>query len=225
LKPAAHKLSVGIVEYLRNEILRGTYPPGSKLPEIPLSQRFNTSRTVVREALRILGEIGLVTLNPHRRATVTSPTPRRVRELFSLRAVLEAFALKLCMTEGRLGRPEIDEIERRYEVLKVSVQSGDAFSMIEADMGLHWALCAPCGHELLLDQLSALQTQTRACIFLTKFYGSDVDSEIEAHAPILAAVRSCDTDRAEAAMRNHISSAGERLLIRMTEVQRVNRRG
>lgn len=215
----APKLSIGIVEYLREEILRGTFPPGSRLPEVPLSQKFSTSRTVVREALQTLSEMGLVTLPPHRRATVTSISPKGIRELFSLRAVLESYAIRIAMTEGRFREVELNEIENRYAALKSSVQSGDPFSMIEADMDLHWAICEPCGHELLLDQLRSLQTRTRASIFFTKVYGSDVINEIEAHAPILAAIRSFDTDRAEASMHNHITAAGERLLVRMMEVE------
>ena len=213
------KLAVGIIEYLKDEILRGTFPPGSVLPEVPIATKFNASRTVVREALRSLSEMGLVTLQPHRRATVTSMTPKGVRELFSLRAVLESFAVRLCMTEGRYGRREMEEIGGRYEVLRRSVLGGDEFSVVEADMDFHWAICAPCGHEMLLEQLKSLQTRSRVCIFLTKFYGSDVVNEIEAHAPILAAIRASHTKTAEEAMHSHITNAGERLLIRMIEVE------
>lgn len=212
------KLAVGVVEFLQNEILRGKFPPGSTLAEVPISKQFQTSRTVVREALRSLAEMGLVTLHPHRRATVSSLTPRSVRELFTLRSVLESFAVRLCMTEGRYSNAEIKVIEARYEALRESVVAADEFAVVEADMNFHWAVCSPCGHELLLDQLKSLQTRTRVCIFLTKFYGSDIDSEIEAHAPILAAIRSSHTKAAEESMYSHISNAGERLLMRMSQV-------
>ena len=187
------------------------------MPEVPIAKQFNASRTVVREALRSLSEMGLVTLHPHRRATVTSVTPKGVRELFGLRAVLEGFAVRLCMTEGRYGRTEIAEIERRFETMRRMVEKGDEFSVVEADMDFHWAICAPCGHELLLDQLRSLQTRSRVCIFMTKVYGSDIDSEVEAHAPILAAIRAAHTKGVEDAVQSHITTAGERLLIRMME--------
>ena len=146
-------------------------------------------------------------------------TPKGVREVFSLRAILESFAVRLCMMEGHYGRREMEEIGGRYEVLRRSVVGGDEFSVVEADMDFHWAICAPCGHEMLLEQLKSLQTRSRVCIFLTKFYDSDVVNKIEAHAPILAAIRASHTKTAEEAMHSHITNAGERLLIRMIEVE------
>ena len=92
-----------------------------------------------------------------------------------------------------------------------------AYATIEADMAFHWAVCSPCRHEMLLDQLKGLQTQTRQFIFYTKFYSSDAEGEVEAHLPILMAVRNTAPERAESAMRDHIISAGERLLVSMLE--------
>ncbi|HET7718203.1 MAG TPA: FCD domain-containing protein, partial [Bauldia sp.] len=87
----------------------------------------------------------------------------------------------------------------------------------EADMAFHWAVCSPCQHHMLLEQLASLQTKTRQFIFFTKFYSSDSEGEVEAHMPIFMAVRNASPDRAEAAMRDHIISAGERLLVSMLE--------
>jgi DNA-binding GntR family transcriptional regulator len=210
-------LSSAVVAYIRDAILRGIYPPGSPLPEIPLAKQVGASRTTVREALRSLSEAGLVTIHPRRGAAVGSMSPRRARELFTLRAVLEAFAVRLALTEGKIRQDELAQIEVAFEQLRRSRESGDAYAMIEADMAFHWAVCRPCRHEILLDQLSGLQTQTRQFIFYTKFYSSDAEGEVEAHMPILMAVRLSSPERAEAAMRDHIISAGERLLVSMLE--------
>lgn len=148
---------------------------------------------------------------------VASLSPQRTREIFSLRAVLEGFAVRLALTEGKIRRAELAAIEDAFDHMRHCAQIGDAFAMIEADMALHWAICCPCGHELLLEHLSGLQACTRQSIFYTKFYDSDAESEVEAHTPLVQAVRSGEPDRAEAAIRNHIMSAGERLLVRMLE--------
>ena len=214
---APETLSSAVVGYIRDAILRGTYPPGSPLPEIPLSKQVGASRTIIREALRSLSEAGLVTIHPRRGAFVGSMSPRRARELFTLRSVLEAFAVRIALTEGRIRQDELARIEAAFEQLRHCGESGDAYAMIEADMAFHWAVCSPCRHEMLLDQLKGLQTQTRQFIFYTKFYASDAEGEVEAHMPILMAVRNMAPERAEAAMRDHIISAGERLLVSMLE--------
>jgi len=210
-------LSSAVVGYIRDAILRGTYPPGAPLPEIPLSRQVGASRTVIREALRSLSEAGLVTIHPRRGAFVGSMSPRRARELFTLRSVLEAFAVRIALTEGRIRGEELARIEAAFEQLRHCRESGDAFATIEADMAFHWAVCSPCRHEMLLDQLKGLQTQTRQFIFYTKFYSSDAEGEVEAHMPILMAVRNTAPERAESAIRDHIISAGERLLVSMLE--------
>jgi len=210
-------LALTIVDHIKNGILRGDYLPGSPLPEIPLTRTFIASRTTIREALRSLSETGLVVLHPRRGATVASLSPQRAREIYSLRAVLEAFAVKLALTEGRIRSHEFAQIDAAFIQLQNSVEAGDAFAMIEADMAFHWAICSPCGHEILLEQLHGLQARTRQFIFYTKFYDSDAEGEVEAHMPILAAIRSREAGRAEMAVRDHITSAGERLLVRMLD--------
>ena len=210
-------LTAAVVRHIQELILRGEFPPGSALPEIPLARRLDTSRGTVREALRELAELGLVDLLARRGAAVAQLSPQRAREIFSLRALLESFAVRLALTEGRIGPAETGRIEAAFATMQRCAESGDTAGLIDADMAFHWAICVPCGHELLLEQLRGLQVRTRQCIFYTKFYESDVESEVAAHTPLLRAVLSGEADRAETAMRDHIAMAGERLLIRLYE--------
>jgi DNA-binding GntR family transcriptional regulator len=99
--------------------------------------------------------------------------------------------------------------------MRSCVNTNEVAALVEADMAFHWAICSPCGHTLLLDHLRRLQVGTRQFIVCTKFYDSDADSEVESHAPLLRAVLQNESDRAEVAMREHITTAGERLLLKM----------
>ena len=209
-------LTAAVVKHIQDLILRGEFPPGSALPEIPLARRLETSRGTVREALRELAELGLVELHARRGAVVAQLSAQRAREIFSLRALLESFAVRLALTEGRIAAAR-RRIEAAFATMERCAESGDTAALIDADMAFHWAVCAPCGHELLLEQLRGLQVRTRQCIYYTKFYESDVESEVASHTPLLRAIQSGEADRAEAAMRDHIATAGERLLVRLLE--------
>jgi DNA-binding GntR family transcriptional regulator len=208
-------LSSAVVRHIQEAILRGDYSPGSSLPEIPLARKLDTSRGTIREALRALADLGLIELHPHRGAVVSVISPQRIREIFSLRALLEAFAVKLAVTEGRMGGTARQRIEQAFDHMHHCADKGDVAALIEADMALHWAMCTPCEHEILLEHLRGLQVRTRQAIFYTKFYDSDAENEVEAHTPLLRAVLSGEADRAEAAMRTHILGAGERLVMKM----------
>ena len=109
-------------------------------------------------------------------------SPKLVREIVSLRAVLEAFAVRLAITEGRIGRADLADIEAAFEHLRLTSDKGVSFATIEADMAFHRSSRALSEREVLLEQL-----------------------------------RSLDPDRAEAVVKTHINSVGERLLVRLLE--------
>jgi DNA-binding GntR family transcriptional regulator len=213
-------LTSAVVKHIQDLILTGEFPPGSALPEIPLSQRLGASRGTIREALRALAELGLVQLHARRGAVVSELSPQRAREIFSLRALLESFAVRQGLMEGRIRAAELSAIEAAFEAMRRCAEPGQTAALIEADMAFHWAICSPCGHEILLEHLRGLQVSTRQFIFYTKFYDSDVESEVEAHGPVLRAIQSADADRAQEAVREHITNAGERLLVRMLDKRR-----
>src|SRR5690554_3440569 len=130
LKPAQHRTVVGdIVEQMKDLILEGTFRPGERLPsEKDLAVRFGVSRPALREALRTLNGLGLVTQT--REGAVVSTRDERffaeplswllllnrvtVRELFEARKVLEVQIVGLAAhraTERDLQRIA-DEQER-----------------------------------------------------------------------------------------------------------------
>ncbi|WP_226576335.1 GntR family transcriptional regulator [Acuticoccus sediminis] len=198
-------------------ILRGDFSPGAPLRELTLAKRFEASRSTVREALRLLTDTGLVMVSPRHGAEVVAVSATVVHEVYTLRATLEAFAVRLAINAGRMHGEHLEAIEAAYAALCEAAERTDPVAQIEADMDFHLALCQPCGHGLLLHHLKQLQARTRLCILYTKIYRSDAESEALSHRPILAAVRAAEIDSAENALREHILGAGQRLLVRIGE--------
>ena len=79
---------------IRTAILTGQLKPGERLVEATVARQLNVSRGPVREALKLLGAEGLVEDEPRRGAFVLSLTTLDVREIYDLRAALEARAAK-----------------------------------------------------------------------------------------------------------------------------------
>lgn len=79
---------------LRDEILRGALKPGEKIIEEQLCADLGISRAPLREALRLLGQQGLVEHLPRRGARVTEWSTSDILQLFALRHVLERHAIE-----------------------------------------------------------------------------------------------------------------------------------
>jgi len=99
-----------LLRLLRQAILSGRYPPGSRLNESQLAREFNISRIPIREALMQLQESGLVTNHARRGMFVTRLTDEDVQRINSIRVVLEAEALRLCRANLTKASAEIWEL-------------------------------------------------------------------------------------------------------------------
>src|SRR6516165_1571234 len=95
-----------LAEQIEALVLSGELLPGSKLDEQGLAQRFQVSRTPIREALRQLASGGLIELKVNRGAFVAEVTPERLEEMFVAMAEMEA-------TCARLAAMSMTPVERR----------------------------------------------------------------------------------------------------------------
>lgn len=117
--PTAQEL---VLESLREAILDGIMPPGSRLRQEDLAAAFKTSRIPVREALRVLEYEGLATSEPHRGFTVTALDADQIEEIYELRTVLESHAVRLAIP--LLTAPDLDELQRLYDEME-ALQAAD----------------------------------------------------------------------------------------------------
>jgi GntR family transcriptional regulator of vanillate catabolism len=85
---------------LRQMVLRGEFPTGSRVPEIPVAQRLGVSRTPVRLALGQLEQEGLLRSSPRRGFVVREITVRQIIDAFEVRGALEALACRLAIEKG-----------------------------------------------------------------------------------------------------------------------------
>src|SRR5205814_10296936 len=84
-----------IAVVLEDEIVSGTLPPGAVLRQEQLSERFKVSRTPIREALRRLAALGLVSFEPNRGVRVRTVSREELYEAFLVRAELESLATEV----------------------------------------------------------------------------------------------------------------------------------
>ena len=187
-------------------VLDGEVPPGFKLDEQALAQRFGVSRTPVREVLRHLASIGLIELRPNRGAFVKTVTPEQLEEMFVAMAELEA-------TCARLAAMSMTPVERRglqrlHERMGEMAEREQVEDFVAGNETFHTLIYAGAHNSLLEEATIAIRRRVaayRKAQFRTA--GRLARSHAE-HDAVVKAIVSAEPARAHAAMLHHVDLVG-----------------
>jgi DNA-binding GntR family transcriptional regulator len=210
LLPNRRSLSDDVVDRLRAAIVRGVFPPGQRLSEAALADALGVSRGPIREAFALLEREGLLKLERHRGARVTSLSIDDINEIYELRVALERLAIeRACRfaTQSDLGAMQ-DIVER----LRDAVERADVNAVVEFDVGFHDLIYIAAKHERLYQSWSLLRPQIETFLFSRSMdQGNYLDNSVREHAGLLDIIRDKQQTQAIATIEDHIHSAYERL--------------
>ena len=209
------------VKRLQKMIDDGKFNPGEKLPsERELVAQFSISRSVVREALRVLEAQGLVTIRQGKGVyvqkpglqTVLQPVLRLLKDgsitlqnLMQARYLLEPEIVKIAskmITEDQLNR-----LEQEYRDMIRYLDYPEKY--LEADKTFHSLLVACTGNPVLVIMMWPVITMFNGFIELLYQVPGTPQKVFTAHDTILKALRNHDPEAAEAAMRSHLQEVVE----------------
>ncbi len=203
-------LAATVAQRLRSLILSGQLQPGMSLRLAPLANSLDVSVMPVREALRRLEAEGLVVLMPRRGAVVAELSIEDAEEIYALRIGLEA----LCARHAaeRLTDADVAELETLFGRMEAAQEAGDLDDLIDRDHSFHAYLYALSGRQRLTRMIAELQDRSRR--YLPSYYRAWelLENPVEAHAPILDAIRTRDPAVVERLTREHMEQAAGRLL-------------
>jgi DNA-binding GntR family transcriptional regulator len=199
------RTSASIAKLIRREILAGTLKPDQPLLEREIASELEVSRTPVREALFVLQGEGLVELVPRRYARVRRITDINIKQIYSLRRLLEIYAAENAALYAE--QDDITDIETTLLRQKNLPKGCSALEQAEADLAFHYAVAAASNSPLL-------QTVTRQVLALTATLRSRVKYDAQhsrrmlgQHKKILGAIRKRDAALAAELMGEHIDES------------------
>jgi DNA-binding GntR family transcriptional regulator len=192
------------LEALRAAILSGRYRPGDHLGEVELAGSLGVSRGTVREALRHLQQEGLVTAGNRGMLRVNSLTSAEVRELFRVRAALEALAVREVITSSRR---EAAVASLRTALERLSDEEEPSARM-EADLAFHLLLCQLSGNSMLVEAWQRLEGRMRVAILNGASWQAPMMAR-DRHVPIVDAIERGDVDAAVRVVDEHMTAAAE----------------
>ncbi|MYS80592.1 FadR/GntR family transcriptional regulator [Embleya scabrispora] len=205
-----------ILEYVVQAGLR----PGDRLPtEKDLADEVRMSRTVVREAVKILSALGRLSVQKGRGIYVAEPEQsswqqslanflpadlRQVDELFEFRRHLETTAANLAAQ--RATPAQVKAIREAARQSTHAAQQGDIDAFTRADDAFHTGIAAAAANMFFVstvDAMRRLQQQVMA-IGLAGVAGGSLQVAAEQHEAIAEAIAGGETGRAETLMAEHI---------------------
>lgn len=204
---------------LETAILDGRYPPGSRLPQEELCERFAVSRTPIREALRKLQAKSLVVVVPNKGATVALLSRKELLDIYDVRAELEGFSCELagaritdqCIAELDAAQRELEDAVRLLDPAAAddAAAAGTALRMKLANDWFHTAIHQTAGNAPLLQVIRDLGDRCPKDYISRALRASPEvrDLNIGEHRRIRAALGAGDGRAARLAMRDHIMHA------------------
>ncbi|GFM18301.1 MULTISPECIES: GntR family transcriptional regulator [Mycobacteriaceae] len=203
-----------VADELREAILRGTYPPGTRLRQEELAGQYGASRVPVREALRLLESEGLVTTVANAGAWIARLSLQECVELYQVRERIEPLLLRYSMPELSEG-----QIDRLAELADTMVRTTDVEHFLELDREFHLGSYAGAGTTFLGPTVQRLWNTTQHYRRAFTRLLDDESNRIvhDEHHMLVAAIRERDSDDAERVLLGHIRRT-RRQLARHPEV-------
>ncbi len=199
-----------IITALRSAIETGLLQPGARLVERDLCEQLAVSRTSLREALRELQAVGVLTHTENRGLAVVAPTPEDAENAYRLRAVVEALAVEQFIELA--DDAERDQLAANGSALKKAYQSGSVERMLLCKRGFYDCICSGAKNSLALDIINRLVLRTsslRRGSLARKERQQQSVKEINA---ILDAIRRKDVSAAKVAATTHVENAARSAL-------------
>src|SRR5262245_28248057 len=188
--------------------------PGAIVNEAALAERFGVSRGPVREAVRRLQGIRLVSREPYMKASVVKLTSAEVLELFQVREALEGMACRLAAQ--RVTDGELDRIAAEMEAARQARLHPKGKKRPQADFDFHERIVRASRNGRIADALCGdLYHLLRIYRRRSGAVPERRDAAYADHWQIFRAIKARDGELAESLMRSHIVRAAQHVAGRL----------
>jgi DNA-binding GntR family transcriptional regulator len=205
--------AVDVYGAIKERILTGQFKPGNKLSDQELATGLGVSRTPVRHTLNRLAQEGLLDESKGKGYYVADLDAQQVADLYALREVLEAHAVRLAAE-----RATPSNIEELIEVLatleKLSEDLSKRGEEIRVGLKIHEIIARASGDAFLHETMVRLLNRMHFFIWMDTLNEDPQSAEVtrREHSRLLEYIQSGKVDEAEALVRTHIRTAKQGIL-------------
>jgi len=200
-QPTRHQ----IAEKIRESILDGSLVPGERLVERKLAETLGTSQSAIREALVQLELEGHVSKKPNSGTFVTHFSQRDLENTFSVRRVLEGFAVEGAARQST--KADHERLEELYQHSLKAARSHESQKYIRCDLRWHIAVWESTHNECLVECLRRVVVPLFgfSTIRVAMQPGFDLLNDLQSHRLLLDAIAAGEPEMAKRAFNTAMS--------------------
>jgi DNA-binding GntR family transcriptional regulator len=196
-------MSEQLANIVRQMIVDGVIPAGSRINEVHLARDLGVSRTPLREAIaRLVREDTLATV-PRVGAFVRPLTIEEFEQIYPIRALLDPEALRLA---GLPSREHIGRLERLNARIDAATNPDN---IIALDDEWHLLLIEGCPNKVLIDLIQKFMRRTRRYELALMRERQQVDVATGTHREIIAKLRDGDIEAAASILKRNLETGGD----------------
>jgi DNA-binding GntR family transcriptional regulator len=205
---------------IRMEIVSKNFPPGMKLSEQILCNRWKVSRTPIREALRRLESEGFISSSKHKGFVVTSISMRDVEQIYTILMRLDSLAGRLA-TPTLANQPEkLRSLGRLCREMRTMCETRDIEGYMKKNLEFHSIIFRSSESSWMINILENLHSHTNRFILNALYIPRRIEKSVQEHLEILRCIEQRGEKGVEKAIATHFANSLRDL---RTEIDRINR--
>lgn len=204
-----------IYDKIRNDIIFGRLSPGERLIEKKLAEELQASRGPIREALLQLVSEGFLSFTRNKGIRVSKLTLEQIDEIYSLRSVLEGYAVRL--TAEKINKKNVIYLKSLHRSLITATKNDSLTDWTNCNIAFHKFFIENSGNNHLINMLDALRSRTYRYSIITITIPGAKETFIKGHQHIIRACESRDAETAQKHMQHHMEQVKQYLLSHLKE--------
>lgn len=219
------KKSVKDIAYvkLKDMIVHHILKPNAEIREEALAESLLVSRTPLRAAMQQLVAEELLVRQKNGRLIVADITPKRVQEIFELRAMLEGYVVRIATTT--IEEQQIQYLKKLNKQLVVAFDAGNSEDFVTIGNTFHEYLWQCSSLQTTISLLQTIKNHVdRFCYYVSMLNCWD-ESSIQEHEAILEAIELRNPILAEQRMQQHIHNSLTHLIMQLQQHEQLTNKG
>lgn len=204
---------------IRMEIISRNFPPGMKLSEQILCNRWKVSRTPIREALRHLESEGFISSSKHKGFVVTSISMHDVEQIYTILMSLDSLAGRLA-TPTLVNEPEkLESLRTLCNEMKELCEKRDVEGYMKRNLDFHSIIFRSSENSWMINILENLHSHTNRFILNALYIPLRIEKSVQEHLEILKCIEKGNEKGVEKAISVHFTRSLNDL---RAEINRIN---